>query len=226
MICKYKIADREVYKFVMPLITSNMYIITGDKRALVIDPNASEEAEQLLKDIGVEHVTIILTHEHFDHISGVNYFRERWQCHVIGSQVCQQYVKEPTKNMSAFFMAMFITRSEEEQQLAQETWSENYRCEVDESFVEELQMEWEGMTLRLKDTPGHSMASICIMVDNQYIFTGDSLVEGAKIVTRLPGGNKQLYRDVTKPFLESLDKRMIVFPGHGEESVLEELEIH
>lgn len=226
MICKYRIKDKEVYKFVMPLITSNMYIVIGEKSALIVDPNESEEAGQLLKDRGIKKVTVILTHEHFDHISGVNFFRANWDCHVIGNQVCQAYVKEPTKNMSAFFMAMFISRSEEEQKQALETFSEKYCCEVDESFEGELQMEWEGMTLSLKDTPGHSMASICIVVDNQYIFTGDSLVEGAKIVTRLPGGSKQLYRDVTKPFLESLDKRMIVFPGHGEESVLEELEIH
>lgn len=226
MVCRYKIGDREVYKFVMPVITSNMYIVLGNRCALVVDPNANEEATQLLINNGVEHVTIILTHEHFDHISGVNYFRERWNCHVIGNKVCQQHVIEPTKNMSAFFMAMFVTRSEEEQRLAKETLTENYSCVVDESFVEEMQMEWEGMKLCLKETPGHSMASICILVENQYIFTGDSLVEGAKIVTKLPGGSKQLYREVTQPFLERLPKTMTVFPGHGEESVLSELEIH
>ena len=69
------------------------------------------------------------------------------------------------------------------------------------------------------------MGSICISIEDRYIFTGDSLVQGAKIVTRLPGGNKSLYKEITKPYLETFPKDAIIYPGHGEVSLMSELEI-
>lgn len=80
MICRYSICDKTVYKFIMPLIKSNMYVILSDRQALIIDPNVNEEAMNLLEGYNVEKIVIILTHEHYDHISGVNYFRSKWDC--------------------------------------------------------------------------------------------------------------------------------------------------
>lgn len=225
MVCKYKIEGKEVYKYFMPVIESNMFILISDKKALVIDPNENEEAAHLLKEKGVEQVTILLTHEHYDHISGVNFFRDRWPCVVYGNQHCKEMVPEPTKNMAAFFMVMFISKEEEEQNKARELFSEDYCCEVDIGFEGTLDIQWEELTLHLLETPGHSPGSICIVVKDSAVFTGDSLVQGAKVITRLPGGSRKAYQNVTRPFLEGLPQDMLVFPGHGEESLMKELEL-
>ncbi|WP_288844010.1 MBL fold metallo-hydrolase, partial [uncultured Megasphaera sp.] len=58
-----------------PLTTSNCYIISMEQHALIIDPN--------LPDAIISHLTanhlypelILLTHEHCDHISGLNRLR-------------------------------------------------------------------------------------------------------------------------------------------------------
>jgi len=225
MICRYKIAGKEVYKYCMPVIESNMFILISGRKALVIDPNENEDAASLLKERDVEQVTILLTHEHFDHVSGVNFFRDKWPCVVYGNQECKDMVPDPEKNMAMFFLAMFISREEEERNKAQELFREDYSCKVDISFENVLDIQWEELSLHLLETPGHSPGSICIVVNDSAIFTGDSLVQGAKIITRLPGGSKKAYQTVTRPFLEGLPQDMLVFPGHGQESLMKDLEL-
>lgn len=225
MISQYTIDNVKVYKYVMPIITSNMYILIMDKQALIIDPNESEEAMELLEDCGVTDITILLTHEHFDHISGVNSFREKWPCKVYGNNQCKEMVEDPAKNLAAFFMAMFISKPEEERRIAQSLFAEDYACQVDVGFEKEYNMKFKGLSVKMIDTPGHSSGSICILVDDKYIFSGDSLVEGNKVITRLPGGSRKEYNQITRPFLESLSEDIIVFPGHGTEGYLKDFEL-
>ncbi len=225
MKCKYKIDGIDVYKYIMPVIRSNMYIMLVDNQALIIDPNINEDAVDLLKDNHVKMVTIILTHEHYDHISGVNYFRKYFQCMVIGNEKCKDMTVDPTKNMAAFFMAMFIDKSEAERQSVNDILSETYSCNVDLGFINEKEYVIGSLHLLLRETPGHSPGSICIEVNRSYVFSGDSLVDGAKIITRLPGGNKKDYQEITRPYLESLDDNIIIFPGHGNEGKISEFKI-
>ncbi len=222
---KYTIEYAKIYKYIMSGITSNMYITIKKNHALIVDPNENEHAVALLKESGVEDITIILTHEHFDHISGVNYFRKRWSCVVYASNACKEMVADPNKNLSAFFMAMFIDKPEEERKQAQGVFKENYSCQVDIGFDREYNMMWNDLSIKMRVTPGHSLGSICILINDRYLFSGDSLVEGNKVITRLPGGSRKAYNETTRPFFESLPEDTIVFPGHGQESLLGELEL-
>lgn len=217
MVSRYEIDNVKVYKYIMPLITSNMYLLIIGKKAVVIDPHEDSGVEELLNSHGVMEVIIFLTHEHFDHISGVNFFREKWNCKVYASQKCKEMAADPAKNLSAFFMAMFITKSKEEQEMAQELFLDRYSCQVDVGFRGIMEIEFNGLPVKMIETPGHSLGSICIIIDQKYIFTGDSLVGGNKVITRLPGGSRKEYNEITRPFLEGLPEDMIIFPGHGEE---------
>ena len=57
------------------------------------------------------------------------------------------------------------------------------------------------------------------------MFTGDTIVDGKRIITKLPGGSRKDYAEITKPYLESLDLDIIVFPGHGKEKRLQEFDL-
>lgn len=223
MISRYTINNLKVYKYIMPLITSNMYILIADRKALVIDPQENKEVEQLLNEHDVQEITILLTHEHFDHISGVNFFRERWDCRVFGNKECKERTTNASKSLSAFFMAMFIGRSEEEQEIAKSLFVRDYSCTVDVGFEGSLDIEFIGLSIHMTETPGHSPGSICILIDGKYIFTGDSMVQGNPVITRFPGGSKKEYNEITKPFLNGLSENMIVFPGHGEEGEMKDI---
>ncbi len=235
----YKIGDYNLYKYAMPLMDSNMFVMISGSRALIIDPCINEEAGKLLGDSEVKELTIILTHEHYDHISGVNRLKE-WiksapdsgGCKVYANKACAAAITEPTGNLSEFFLAMMIKRSEEERELAKTIFDRSYSCGADVTFEGKIELEWEDLRIVLNETPGHSRGSICAEIyenaeqgDLLALVTGDSLVYGNKIITRLPGGDKQKYREITKPYLESFDKDTLILPGHGNIARLREFEI-
>lgn len=212
---------------------SNMFVIVNGTKALIIDPNTNSEAMDMLGSKGIDSLTIVLTHEHFDHISGVNALRSlvpSGDCVVIASENCSQMIPHPNKNLSRFYDIMFITKSENARKQAGEAFSFDYGCSADITFRNEYTFDWNNLTIKLKETPGHSPGSICMEIyDNNWtllaLATGDSLVQGNKIVTRLPGGDKDVYRNITMPYLASFDGNTLVLPGHGSISHMKELEI-
>lgn len=63
-------------------------------------------------------------------------------------------------------------------------------------------------------TSGHTPGSICIIVDNEALLTGDTLFIGDCGRTDLPGGNlAQMYRTLQEK-IKSLPDHLIVYPGH------------
>jgi len=63
-------------------------------------------------------------------------------------------------------------------------------------------------------TPGHTPGSICIVVDNEALLTGDTLFIGDCGRTDLPGGDiAQMYKTLHEKIL-SLPDYLIVYPGH------------
>ena len=106
----------------------------------------------------------------------------------------------------------------------------DYSCEADVVFDKEYMTDWAGLKIMLCSTPGHSPGSICAEIYDETgqlmaLTTGDSLVEGNKVITRLPRGSKSDYRNITRPYLESFDPDTLILPGHGEIRRLKELEL-
>ena len=86
----------------------------------------------------------------------------------------------------------------------------NFDIVVDEGDVLALGK----IVLKIIYTPGHSPDSICILIDNKKLLTGDTLFVGECGRTDLPGGNsKNLYESLFKKLLK-LDDATEVYPGH------------
>jgi hydroxyacylglutathione hydrolase len=63
-------------------------------------------------------------------------------------------------------------------------------------------------------TPGHTPDSICLLVDNKKLLTGDTLFVGECGRTDLPGGNsRSMYKSLFYKLLK-LDDSVEVYPGH------------
>jgi hydroxyacylglutathione hydrolase len=63
-------------------------------------------------------------------------------------------------------------------------------------------------------TPGHTPDSICLLVDNQKLLTGDTLFVGECGRTDLPGGNsKSMYNSLFNK-IAKLNDSIEVYPGH------------
>ena len=212
---KVKIHGKDVYQYIYGLIDSNMYVLIGDSSALLIDAFSSEDAVELLEKKYIQKLYIILTHEHYDHIQGINFYRKLFDCVVMGSEYALEAIQDPRKNLAAYIESLTLSRVLDEHWRDTYQIPEDYACKGDVAFQTRDEFTWEGIRFEICSTPGHSKGSICISVDNQFYFTGDSLVEGADIILRLPGGSKLSYLEVTKPYLKQIPKDSYIFPGHG-----------
>tara|TARA_B100001146_G_C16106688_1_gene401793 strand:- start:419 stop:1036 length:618 start_codon:yes stop_codon:yes gene_type:complete len=63
-------------------------------------------------------------------------------------------------------------------------------------------------------TPGHSPDSVCFIVNNEIIFTGDTLFVSECGRTDLPGSsNEDMYNSLVK-IMRKMPDNLIVYPGH------------
>lgn len=217
MIVPFPISDVECYVYPFEPIDARMYLLMIKKDALLVDPSENRKAAEFLRKKNVKHITVILTHEHYDHISGVNYFREHFDCSVYCTKICAESILNPRKNLSRYFEALFCTHPEEIQQLIHSLNIRPYSCRADYSFSEDTtNFSWAEHTVKLVATPGHSPGGLCIVFDDKVLFTGDSLLGDGRTVTRLPGGNQLLFKQKTYVLLETLNPEIFVLPGHGE----------
>lgn len=192
-----------------------MYCIVKNHRALVIDPCLSLEVQNFVKKENIIDTTIFLTHEHIDHISGVNMFREMTTCRVICSKKCAANIIDAKRNGAYLLESMYLMRSENEYGQICALNLSDYTCYADEFFENEQTYNWEDLKIRCIEMPGHSPGGIVILINNQYVFSGDNFIPGTPVITRIPGGNSKDYKTITMPFFEELCDSCVIYPGHG-----------
>jgi hydroxyacylglutathione hydrolase len=72
----------------------------------------------------------------------------------------------------------------------------------------------DNVSIKVIYTPGHTPDSICLLVDNKKLLTGDTLFVGECGRTDMPGGNsKSLYDSLFNKLLK-LNDAVEVYPGH------------
>ena len=187
-------------------VETNCYLVTNTKtnELIVIDPG--EEADMLISKIkasGAKPAAILLTHAHFDHITGA--------AAVAGEFGVKIYLHEKDRDtltdtqMNASWMIGHPM---------------TYTADI---FVkDEQELEIAGFKIRVLFTPGHTPGGCCYYFPYEdVVFTGDSLFCGSIGRTDFKGGSmSDLVRSV-KEKLMSLPDKTAVYPGHNESSTIE-----
>lgn len=208
------INPESIHQYVFRPINSNMYMLIEGDEALIIDPNRSQPAMRTLNTAGVRKILILLTHENYDHTSGVNWLRDNYDCYLICQKNCAVSIADRRNNRPMLTIMAMVAADRE---IARKTLREiePYVCYADETFEQEMSLNWRGHNLRLVATPGHTPGSCCIELEKQIVFTGDSWLEGRDVLTRLPGGNRTDFENRTVPYLRGLNPDYWIMPGHG-----------
>jgi hydroxyacylglutathione hydrolase len=68
--------------------------------------------------------------------------------------------------------------------------------------------------IKIIHTPGHTPDSICLLVNDKLLLTGDTLFVGESGRTDLPGGDPRSLYDSFFNKLLKLDDAIVVYPGH------------
>ena len=200
----------EIKRYKTDLLCSNMYVITEDGHALIVDPcNNTIPAKSLMVD------RILLTHEHYDHISGVNDWKYVASAPVMCSKVCATNIMDPKKNMSKYFNDFCMLQT----MIPVKGFSMaigDYICKADIIFENETSFKWQGHTVTLIEIPGHTMGSIGIYIDNCDFFSGDSFLENYNTEVRLPGGSLKKWKEIGEKRIEAIPHGIRIWPGHFE----------
>ncbi len=182
-------------------IDSVTYIISNPKnnKAIIIDPGTENDIRitDFLKERNLELEFIFLTHEHFDHILGVNYLRTQFRdIKLISSQKTSERLPNPKKNLAIFHNQINLVVHEADE------------------IVEKGKIDLIGLEFMVYETPGHTDSSISLKIDDSF-FSGDFLLQGTRIVTNLPTGSKKQYFESIEKHKEMLNG-LTIYPGHGE----------
>lgn len=200
-----------IKQFTCNLVDSNSFLIVEENKGLLIDATDSDELYKAIEPLS--KLTIILTHCHFDHIVGLNKIRElKPQSEVVATSLCSEYIGNSYKNMSsvANIFLMFYNGQEIEEDLIKPT-----TCKPAEiNFEDKLKFDWNGHNINLLAVHGHSSDGLIAILDDKYLFSGDTLLS-IPTVTRFPNGSTRKFREEDIPLLKSLNPNLIVYPGHG-----------
>jgi hydroxyacylglutathione hydrolase len=185
--------------FNVGMLSTNCYVASSEqaKEAILIDPGLEflSEAKPILDYIANRDLTlkfIMNTHGHDDHIKGDRIFQQKFNI-----PIC-------IHSLDAHFL-----ESKEKPKFPPNVLLE------DGSFVK-----FGTEILKVIHTPGHTRGSICLLGE-KLVFTGDTLFAGGIGRTDFPGGSMSDMK-VSLEKLASLPDFMLVYPGHGEISIIHE----
>ena len=187
------------------MVYANCYILKDEEsgEALVVDPGCyNKRLEAMLKNESIASLRyILLTHGHFDHISGVGDLQAAF-----GGEVVIHLADAPCLNNRDESLASKFHFSQSEA-----------KAGVVLDGGEELS--FGEHKIKVFHTPGHTKGSVCYTVDD-IMFSGDTLFKDTVGRTDFPGGSyEEMMLSMKK--LASLDEDYKVYPGHDVSTTLQ-----
>lgn len=215
----------DIRQYTAPVLGSNMFVLCAGTEALVIDPHISETALAYLHRQKVEKLLILLTHEHYDHTSGLIWLTEQFKSTLVCQAATAEALQTGRNNRPVVVAARAIRGADTDVMRACiQSLPRGYTYKADRVFETEERISWQGYGIRLFHTPGHSLGSCCIELDGSAVVTGDSLIRHTPVITRFPGGSREVYRERTLPYLRGIPEGTLILPGHGETFPYSDLE--
>lgn len=191
--------------FVEGPIDANNYLVIDEesKEAVLIDCSSSrEEYIQAVKDSNINLKYILLTHGHFDHILGLNAFKNEFNVEVFMAKEDEKQL-EFAPQMCSIFTGNDMTSNIE---------VKNYIKDNDELFIGKTK-------IKAISTPGHTEGGMCYLIENK-LFSGDTLFQGSVGRCDMPGGDLGTIIKSIKEKLFILPDEIEVYTGHGPKTVI------
>ena len=192
--------EYKIMKLVVGELQENCFILFDEnKDAFVVDPGGS--SENIIEAIDKNSLNIkyiLLTHGHFDHVGAVAALVKKYKAPVYMSKDDRAFLESP-KEVRASSFGMQIEAAD-----------------VDVFVKEGDEIPFSEGTIKVIETPGHTLGSVCYLFEN-YLFAGDTLFNGSIGRTDFPESDHSLMIESLKK-LKKLDDDIYVLSGHGPES--------
>ncbi len=176
-------------------VQTNGYLIETPDGNLLVD--APEGVTEWIANRGVRVDHVLLTHQHYDHVTDAAALREAGaKLHAM-----EEYSKDLTLESAARGWGLPIS-------------VEPYQ--IDERFGMGGPLMLAGLEISLAHIPGHATDSVAFhLIGHGVVFSGDTLFAGSIGRTDLPGGSTEQLLDGIAKHLMTLPPETKIFPGHG-----------
>lgn len=201
-----------IKRFVNTIFNSNTYLLykSKEKKAWVIDPGSStNQLINWLENNDKYLGGILLTHTHFDHIYGLNDLQEKYpDVNVFASVYAREGMVSEKLNGSLYKEIPFRIKKHD-------------YIIVKENDQVSL---WEDNIVKVIETPGHDRDCLTFQI-GKNLFTGDALIPGIKIHTKLKYSDKTLAINSIERILNHFNANTMIWPGHEDECKLKHLNV-
>lgn len=158
---------------------SNVYLLTNSVTNILIDTSVSKSWNRLLKQLyklNILHVEyLILTHTHFDHAANANRIKEKFKCSVIVHKDVAKYLKKGESNIPGgtnFFTGFLVNILSK---FVSTSILKYEPCDPDIIVDFDYDLKELGFKAFLKHTPGHTIGSMSLIIDDEIAIVGDTM---------------------------------------------------
>ena len=192
----------EVKQFVNESLTSNAYVVrlNDSVECILVDIGEYTELKKYLSFNSLSVKALFLTHGHFDHILGIKEFMIEFPLATIFAHSDTIKSLNSSKLNLSFYRDLPI----------EVNIPPHKRCLIVDQDVEIASLKVSSI-----HTPGHNSGSLSFLIGN-FLFTGDSLIPGHKIVTKLKSGDKEQALKSLRRIIDIMNDAKYLAPGHGE----------
>lgn len=157
---------------------SNVFLLTNGEKNILIDTSVSRlwnRLQQKLDKLGINSIDyLILTHSHFDHAANANRIKKRYNAYIIVQKDEADYLSNGDNILprgTTIFTRLILNI------LGKRLFSRfKYEpCKYDLLVDYYLDLKDLGFNGYLMHTPGHTIGSMSLIVDDEVAIVGDSM---------------------------------------------------
>ncbi len=195
---------------------SNVFLLKANGINILIDTSTKRYWRKLkakLQSLGISKIDfLVLTHSHYDHASNANRIKLNFGAKIIIHSEEAAYLENGKNPMikGTNFITNLIAN------LGKSLFSKmKYECCKPDILVEEnYDFEHTGLNAKIIHTPGHSVGSVSLIIDNEIAIVGDTMFGVFKnsVLPPYASDKFELFRSWKK--LSKTDCN-IFLPGHG-----------
>ncbi len=185
----------DIFRITGGAFSANTYILTdGDKNCIAVDCCDYALVSGFLKEHGLKCEAVLLTHAHFDH--------------------CGEAALMQRDGAKIYLHKADVPLVKGDGNLGKAMGQPFIRFEPDVVFEDGDKFDICAHEIEVVHTPGHTPGGVCYIVDDEIIFSGDTLFKLCVGRTDFSYGNGKELRRSIKEKLFTLRKDYKVYPGH------------
>lgn len=184
-------------------LKQNTHVLEFDDFIVVVDAGCSLAQVRDVSELPIR--ALLVTHGHYDHMQYIEEY-DKLGISIYASEEIVEFLEDDEKNVSR--------------------WHTPTKFKLDNliTLKDGDKIELDNHIINCYHTPGHTKDSMCYILDDKYLFSGDTLFSVAVGRTDLPTGDIYV-------MIKSLENLMnhyfeLVYTGHGRNSSKEEQKIN